>query len=173
MRPNDATTNAALTYLVNSQAADGSWNGDALQTALVLRALPPAGYPYNDADGDGVPDTVEIILGTNPAVPDSRGPFGSEMMAMMSSPGPLSLLSNDPSAERNSQASSGDGDLTGDGVVDAADVALAERIALGLVVPSSTQLLHGDVSPSGSPDGVIDLNDVERIRQKALAAESF
>jgi hypothetical protein len=66
-----------------------------------------------------------------------------------------------------------DGDLNGDGVVDVADVALAERIALGLIVPTPTQMAHGDVAPAGAPDGVIDAADVARIRRKALGLETF
>lgn len=66
-----------------------------------------------------------------------------------------------------------DGDLNGDGVVDVADVALAERIALGLVAPTALQMSHGDVAPAGSPDGVVDAADVARIRRKALGLEAF
>ncbi|WP_051338757.1 hypothetical protein [Sulfuricella denitrificans] len=66
-----------------------------------------------------------------------------------------------------------DGDLNGDGIVDVADVALAERMALGLVTPTADQLVHGDVAPSGTPDGVIDAADVARIRRKALGLETF
>lgn len=66
-----------------------------------------------------------------------------------------------------------DGDLNGDGVVDVADVLLAERIALGLVVPTATQLAHADAAPAGAPDNVIDVSDVARIRRKALGLETF
>lgn len=66
-----------------------------------------------------------------------------------------------------------DGDINGDGVVDVADVALAERMALGLVVPTSTQLSHADVAPNGATDSVIDAADVARIRRKALGLETF
>lgn len=66
-----------------------------------------------------------------------------------------------------------DGNLNGDSVVDVADVALAERFALGLAVPSATQMAHGDVAPAGNPDGVIDAADVVRIRGKALGLETF
>ena len=66
-----------------------------------------------------------------------------------------------------------DGDLNGDGVVDVADVALAERIALGLITPTADQLAHGDVAPAGAPDGVIDAADVARILRKALGLETF
>jgi subtilase family serine protease len=62
-----------------------------------------------------------------------------------------------------------DGDINGDGVVDVADVALAKRIALGLVTPTANQLTHGDING----DGVIDTSDVEHIRRKALGLENF
>lgn len=66
-----------------------------------------------------------------------------------------------------------DGDLNGDSSVDVADVALAERIALGLVTPTPDQLIHADVAPAGAPNGSVDAADVSRIRRKALGLESF
>ncbi|TCV77497.1 dockerin type I repeat-containing protein, partial [Sulfurirhabdus autotrophica] len=66
-----------------------------------------------------------------------------------------------------------DGDLNGDGIVNVADVALAERMALGLLQPTADQLMHGDVAPNAAPDGIIDAADVSRIRRKALGLESF
>ncbi|MHB8622354.1 MAG: protease pro-enzyme activation domain-containing protein [Sulfuricaulis sp.] len=62
-----------------------------------------------------------------------------------------------------------DGDLNGDGVVDVADVAVAERIALGLITPTANQLTHGDIDG----DGAINTADVEHIRRKVLGLESF
>jgi hypothetical protein len=64
------------------------------------------------------------------------------------------------------------GDLNGDDVVDVADVALAERIAVGLITSTSNQLTRGDVAPS-SGDGTINSADVARIRRKALGLETF
>jgi len=70
-----------------------------------------------------------------------------------------------------------DGDLNGDGVVDEVDVFIAERIALGLIAPTASQLIHGDVAPlvNGvpSPDGVIDFNDVVMIERKALGLVNY
>ncbi len=66
-----------------------------------------------------------------------------------------------------------DGDLNGDAVVDTADVLLAQRIALGLVTPSASQLAHGDVAPAGAPDGVINAADIARIRRKVLGLENI
>jgi pseudomonalisin len=65
-----------------------------------------------------------------------------------------------------------DGDINGDAVVDAADVVLAQRIALGLVTPTASQLAHGDVAPSGG-DGVIDAGDLALIQAKTLGLASF
>ena len=62
-----------------------------------------------------------------------------------------------------------DGDLNGDGIVDVADAALAERIALGRIVATSSEMTHGDING----DGTIDASDVEHIRRKALGLENF
>lgn len=60
----------AQDFLVNKQAADGSWNGDALATAMALQALPAV--TLADTDKDGIPDSVEPLLATDTAVPDGR-----------------------------------------------------------------------------------------------------
>jgi hypothetical protein len=70
LRPNDSATGGALDYLIAQQSADGAWQGNALLTSLVLKTWPPAVLP--DTDKDGVPDSVEAILATNPNVADSR-----------------------------------------------------------------------------------------------------
>ncbi len=59
---------AARDFLAARQAADGGWNGDALQTALALRALPAVTLP--DGDGDGIPDAAEPLLGADAAIAD-------------------------------------------------------------------------------------------------------
>lgn len=68
---------------------------------------------------------------------------------------------------------SGSGDVNGDGLVDTADLALAEQITLGQVIPTQDHVARGDVSPVGSPDGVIDVQDVARIRRMILGIEDF
>ena len=79
--PANAAAVTAFDYLVATQAADGSWAGDALQTAEVMLALAapttatgqrPSATVVIDTDNDGIPDPVETILGKNPAVADSR-----------------------------------------------------------------------------------------------------
>ncbi|MFC1747589.1 tandem-95 repeat protein [Pseudomonadota bacterium] len=62
---------SAQDFIISQQQADGSWDGDAFVTALAMRSFPSA--TMTDTDNDGVPDTVETILGTNPNVSDGRG----------------------------------------------------------------------------------------------------
>lgn len=52
--------------------SDGSWGGDPLATAQVLKSLPAVVLP--DGDGDGIPDAVEIALdnGSSASVADGR-----------------------------------------------------------------------------------------------------
>ena len=70
-----------------------------------------------------------------------------------------------------------DGDLNGDGVVNVADVLLAERILLGRLTPTQSQLDHGDVAPlvNGvpAPNGQFNLGDVLVIQRKALGRINF
>ncbi|MBI3805077.1 MAG: SBBP repeat-containing protein [Nitrospirae bacterium] len=70
LRPNDAATGGALDYLITQQNTDGSWQGSAFLTSMVLKTWPST--VLADTDKDGIPDSVEAILGTNPNVPDSR-----------------------------------------------------------------------------------------------------
>jgi hypothetical protein len=76
--PNHADTAAALGFLLARQApaagtGPASWGGgEAFTTAMVLSVLPPPSNPLADSDQDGIPDTIEIALGSDPNVPDSR-----------------------------------------------------------------------------------------------------
>ena len=73
LRPTDAATGSALDYLVARQAANGSWGDSVYFSALVLASLPaPSPAALVDTDQDGIPDGVELVLGTNPLVADSR-----------------------------------------------------------------------------------------------------
>ena len=64
------TLDNAQSFLVSAQSADGSWDGDALSTALALQTF--SAINLVDTDKDGVPDVVEALLGTNSGVADAR-----------------------------------------------------------------------------------------------------
>ncbi len=66
-----AKLNNALDFIISQQQADGSWEGDALVTALAVRSFSAA--TMTDTDSDGIPDSVEVVLGTDPNVSDGRG----------------------------------------------------------------------------------------------------
>lgn len=63
------------------------------------------------------------------------------------------------------------GDLNGDGSIDVADLALLKRRVLGLISLTPAQAALADLSPAGSPDGVLDMADVQRLMQLALGLE--
>lgn len=84
-----AAKNSALDYLIAKQGADGSWDGDAFSTALVLAGLPAT--VLTDTDKDGVPDAVETVLATN-ATLAGRDLFGGGTLAPPKTQPPLPAL---------------------------------------------------------------------------------
>lgn len=62
-----------------------------------------------------------------------------------------------------------DGDLAPlgapDGLINAADFAVATRIILGNIVSGELELSHADVYPQGAPDGILNTSDLILIKQ--------
>ena len=56
---------------------------------------------------------------------------------------------------------------TASGVVNAADILIALRIATGDLSATGLELAHGDLYPPGLPDGVINTSDLLLIQQLA------
>lgn len=152
-----------------------------------------------DSDGDGLFDSLEIAIGTDPNNIDSDGDNLSDGFEVgfdgdassynvATDLNPLSVdtdadgfnddieLANgsDPLSTSSTPAT---GDINNDGVVNAGDVTLAYRIALGLLTPTAGQTLRGDVAPlvSGipSPNSVFNSADVLLITRKALGIATF
>lgn len=65
-----------------------------------------------------------------------------------------------------------DGSFSG-GVVSVADALKAMRMAVGLVAPTSDDLMRGDVAPLNLPDGKIDVADALMILKKAVGLVNF
>lgn len=109
-----------------------------------------------DSDGDGLSDYDEInVYGTLVNNPDSDGDLINDGDEVFNASDPLDSLS---------WSNFADGDLaplgSPDGVINAADYLIAQRIAIGELTPAALQLAHGDLYPAGSPDGVINTSDL-------------
>lgn len=140
---------------------DGDGYSDAVEVAMRgANALNPLIHPNSDFDGDGFTPAQGDWNDTDPTLypgaPEICGDGIDQNGDGLDTPCAVP-----------------DGDINGDSVVDVADVVLAERMALGLLVPTTAQRIHADVAPSGAPDGSIDAADVARIRRKALGLEVF
>ena len=62
-----------------------------------------------------------------------------------------------------------DGDISGDGSTNVADVLLATRYVLGLSSLDSEQIARGDVYPAAGGDGAIDLSDLLLIQTAVIS----
>lgn len=59
-----------LDYLIGRQTAGGDIDGNIYKTALAAQALFNQDQALPDTDSDGIPDSVELQIGTDPAVID-------------------------------------------------------------------------------------------------------
>ncbi len=129
-----------------------------------------------DDDNDGLSDTVEASIGTNPLLSDTDGDNLSDFDEVNYDGDPSSY---NPIADLNPLSTDtdgdglqddidlsplGDGDVAPvgapDGVVNAGDYVVMMGIVLGLRTATSLELAHGDLYPTGTPDGQIDLSDL-------------
>jgi len=161
IRPGDATLTSAQDFMVSTQSIDGSWQGDTLVAAIVATTLPTV--TLVDTDNDGIPDSVEAILGTNPAIADSRDLLPSD-----------GIFTYQDYQNSNMQPN---GDINGDGIVNIVDILLAQRAILGSLVLTPEQQLRGDVAPLIGgipvPNGVLNAGDLLLIQRKALGIVNY
>lgn len=87
-RPTDPATIGAVDYLLAQQAAGGSWSSDPFVSAEILASFPPK--DYDDEDGDGIPDSIELVIGSNPQSHDSRSLLASNGNAVLGATSPFS-----------------------------------------------------------------------------------
>jgi hypothetical protein len=109
-----------------------------------------------DYDSDGLSDFDELnIYGTLPDNPDSDGDLINDGVEVVNASNP---------SDATSWPNFADGDLaplgSPDGMINAGDYLIAQRIALGELAATPLQLSHGDLYPPGSPDGVINTSDL-------------
>ena len=117
-----------------------------------------------DTDADGISDGVEDANKNGIVDAGETDPLNEDT----DGDGLLDGVDPDPLVS----AAPYDGDLAPlgapDGVVNVADVLIAQRITLGDLTATQFELDHGDVYPPGAPDGVINIQDLLLIQQMVL-----
>ena len=109
-----------------------------------------------DTDGDILSDFDEVnVLGTNPLLTDTDG----DSLRDDVDPIPLTFNHND-------------GDLAPlgapNGEINAGDLVVGMRIAMGLLEATELELAHGDLYPDGAPDGQINMSDYIQLLKLAV-----
>jgi lysophospholipase L1-like esterase len=122
--------------------------------------VPIGGIPEGvDTNGDGFVDG-EQVFATDPLLADSDGDRLDDGLEAANSSDPL---------DANSWPALADGDIAPlgapDGQINAGDVLVGTRIALGLETATALELAHGDLYPPGAPDGKINLQDLILLRK--------
>ncbi|RLA18671.1 MAG: hypothetical protein DRQ56_07025 [Gammaproteobacteria bacterium] len=130
--------------------ADNDKLSDDDELAIGTNPLDP------DSDNDGLTDNEELSLGTNPLVSDTDGD------------GVVDGVDVYPLDPTRSAEPDPDGDLAPwdnpDGLINAADVSIAEQLVLGLRTPGALQFEHGDMNV----DDVFNVADLLLITKAVL-----
>ena len=158
---------------LNSIDSDSDGLSDALEAIVGSDPLD------GDSDNDGLTDYQEVAWDGNAAV-YSEGLDTDPLSADTDSDGIIdgaeSLASTDP---LNTSSNFIWGDINNSGVVNAADVLLATRAALGTLTLSTEQLARGNVAPlvggqpASLPDDDFNVADLLLITGKSTGVMSF
>lgn len=187
---NTGSTGCSSGIAYKEQAPSGvipaaTWTQAAETQAHAVLVLLTGLSINNDLDGDGLANDVEIAIGTDPANADTDGDslddlteisydgdptsysFGLDTDPLSPDPDQDGILDNEDPIPLDFNFADGDIAPLGapDGSLNAADLLIAQRIALGSIIPTSLELAHGDLYPPGAPDGKINVQDLILIQQ--------
>ena len=122
-----------------------------------------------DTDSDNLIDGDEVnIYGTNPLLADTDSDgFDDD----------VEISAGSSATDDKSIPGEHSGDVNGDGLVDAGDLVLLQRIIIGEETASTNQVIRADVAPLSVgvpvPDGVLNLADYLVLSRKVMGAVSF
>ena len=167
-----------------------------------VRMVIPASLPdLDDLDGDGLSNSLELTVGTNPLDTDTDNDGLTDYQEIARDgdanaykvgldTNPLNPDTDGDQVKDGAEVLAGYnplddtdypvwGDIDNSGVVNAADVLLATRAALGMISLNSAQLARGNVAPlvggvpDSSPDDEFTVADLLLITGKATGSISF
>lgn len=154
--------NGTATLTLEPMVGDASLNSITLTVtdngvpAMLDNELVELNVAALDTDMDGISDYDEINLyATSPTKADTDGDFINDGVEVSNGSNPLDIFDWPNLA---------DGDIAPlgkpDGLTNAADYLVMQRIVLGEISATSLELSHADLYPAGAPDGVINLQDL-------------
>lgn len=178
-------------------ATDGSAHVNQSIQTITLTYIPFV----IDTDGDGLDDSFELAIGTNPALVDTDGD-GINDAQELGYDGDGSFYNNQTDTDPLNPDTDGDGvndgaelaagtdpldntsypitangDVNGDGQVDIADLLLAMRILQGQYIPTPQEQARWDVAPLVNgvpqPDQQNNLGDYTVLQRKVLGIINF
>lgn len=181
----------------NVIATDGSAHANQSTESITLTYIPFV----IDTDGDGLDDSFELAIGTDPALADTDGDGisdGQELgydgdgsfLNSLTDTDPLNpdtdgdgfndgaeLAAGTDPLDNTSYPMIADGDVNGDGQVDTADLLLAMRILTGQYTPTPLEQARWDVAPLVNgvpqPDGQNNVGDYTVLQRKVLGIINF
>jgi len=167
-----------------------------------LRMVVPANLPVpGDMDGDGVSDSLELAIGTDPLDDDSDGDSLSDYQEIAwdgddtayttsFDTDPLNPDTDGDGAIDGTESLAGSnplddtdilvwGDIDDNSIVNTADMLIASRAMLGLVTLTNAQLARGNVAPlvggvpASAPDDDFNVADLLLITGKGMGIMNF
>jgi len=143
--PDDALR-AAINHQLGRNAMDSIDRGEMARLTTL------------SAENDGIADLTGLQYAVNLVNADLRNNSITSIDVVASLAQTTFELSGNPL----------DGDVNGDGHIDAADMLLVQRYLLGLGTMTSAQLAVSDIAPAGG-DGVVDVGDLVVLQQLVLS----
>ena len=151
--------------------------GQSVTLTATVAGSSPTGTVQFQINGVNLGAPVPLVNGVATLTTSQLTALGNAAITAIYSGDPSNAASGTPTSITVAVKNMHDGDLNGDGVVDLADVLLANKIISGQMTPTADQLQHGDVAPlvNGvpAPNGVFDLGDLVVIVRKALGDVNF